>query len=129
MNEYVLVFLAGVWFADGVSLLIAPRAVMDRVRGAAVNSPGIFRWQIVSVAAGLALLILGWPLAYRPLWIITALGMITKGLFLWLGPAGLRARLVAWCVAREEVDYRFWGLGLCALAVLLLHALGWIGQA
>jgi hypothetical protein len=26
------------------------------------------------------------------------------------------------------VDYRFWGLGLCTLAVLLLHALGWIGN-
>lgn len=129
MNEYALVFLAGVWFADGVSLLIAPRAVIDKVREAAENSPGIFRWQIVTVIAGLALLILGWQLTYRPLWIITSLGMVAKGLFLWLGPAELRGRLVAWCIAREDVDYRFWGLGLCTLAVLLLHALGWIGQA
>ena len=129
MNEYALVFLAGVWFADGVSLLIAPRAVMDKVREAAENSPGIFRWQIVTVIAGLALLILGWQLTYRHLWIITSLGMVAKGLFLSLGPAELRGRLVAWCIAREDVDYRFCGLGLCTLAVLLLHALGWIGQA
>src|SRR5512134_2925477 len=129
MKEYALVFLAGVWFADGASLLIAPRTVMDKVRDAAANSPGIFRWQIVTVIAGLALLILGWHLTYRYLWFVTSVGMISKGLLLWLGPAELRGRLVAWCIAREDVDYRFWGLGLCTLAVLLLHALGWIGQA
>jgi len=47
---------------------------------------------------------------------------------LWLGPTELRARLLEWCLSREDVDYRFWGLGLCALALLLLHALGWIGR-
>jgi hypothetical protein len=26
------------------------------------------------------------------------------------------------------VDYRFVGIGLCTLAALLLHALGWLGQ-
>ena len=53
--------------------------------------------------------------------------MIAKGLFLWLGPIALRERVITWCAAREDVDYRLWGLGLCTLAVLLLHALGWIG--
>lgn len=128
MKDYALAFLAGVWLADGVSLLIAPRAVIDRVREIARINPAVFRWQILGIGAGLALLALGLDLAYQPLWTITAVGMIGKSLFLWLGPAGLRDRALAWCSARDDVDYRFWGLGLCALAVLLLHALGWIGR-
>jgi len=32
------------------------------------------------------------------------------------------------CV-REDIDYRFCGLGLCTLAILLLYALGWIGRS
>lgn len=91
-------------------------------------APGIFRWQILVVGAGVALLILGLDIAYSPLWMITSFAMIGKGLVLWLGPTELRARVLEWCLNREDVDYRFWGLGLCALAVLLLHALGWIGQ-
>jgi len=27
-----------------------------------------------------------------------------------------------------DLDYRFVGIGLCTLAALLLHALGWLGQ-
>lgn len=128
MKEYTLAFVAGIWAADGVSLLIAPRAVINRVREATAMTPGIFRWQILVVAAGVALFILGFDMTYSYLWMITALGMMAKGLLLWLGPAGLRQRVLEWCLNREDVDYRFWGLGLCALAVLLLHALGWIGQ-
>ncbi len=129
MNDYVLLFLAGVWLADGVSLLLAPRAVMNRVREVASTNPLIFRWQILSVVAGLALLILGFNLTYQPLWSVTALGMIGKGFFLWLAPQSIREKALDWCSARDDVDFRFWGLGLCALAVLLLHALGWIGQS
>ena len=129
MREYALAVLAGLWLADGVALLIAPRAVMNRVREVTVDNPGIFRWQILSFIAGLVLLILGSDLTYQPLWTITALGMIAKGLSLWLGPSALRARFVTWCLAREDVDYRLWGLGLCTLAVLLLRALGWLGKA
>ena len=128
MNDYVLLFLACVWLADGVSLLLAPRAVMNRVREVASTNPLIFRWQILSVVAGLALLVLGFNLAYQPLWSVTALAMIGKGLFLWLAPQSIREKALDWCGARDDVDFRFWGLGLCALAVLLLHALGWIGQ-
>jgi hypothetical protein len=128
MKEYILAFLAGIWAADGLLLLIAPRAVISRVREAAPMTPGILRWQILAIAAGIALLILGSDIPYSPLWMITAFGMIAKGFVLWLGPAELRARILEWCLNREDVDYRFWGLGLCALALLLLHALGWIGQ-
>jgi hypothetical protein len=129
MGDDVLALLAGIWLADGLSLLIAPRWIMNRIREVISQSPGIFRWETLAIAAGLALLILGMDLAYQPLWMITACGMIGKGLFLWLSPTRLRTRVLEWCFAREEVDYRFWGLGLCALAVLLLHALGWIGHA
>jgi hypothetical protein len=128
MKEYTLAFLAGVWLADGLSLLIAPRTLMDRFREIALRTPGIFHWQVLTAAAGIALLVLGFDLAYRPLWIVTGIGMIAKGLFLWLGPIALRERVIEWCAAREDVDYRLWGLGLCTLAVLLLHALGWIGR-
>jgi hypothetical protein len=54
--------------------------------------------------------------------------MMAKGLFLAAAPAVWRDRVIGWFLAREDVDYRFWGLGLCALAMLLLHALGWIGR-
>ncbi|HZH49015.1 MAG TPA: hypothetical protein VFD86_04525 [Nitrospira sp.] len=128
MKEYTLAFLAGIWAADGLSLLIAPRAVIHRVREATAMTPGIFRWQILGIAAGVVLLILGFDIAYSPLWMITAFAMMAKGALLWLGPTELRARLLEWCLSREDVDYRFWGLGLCALALLLLHALGWIGR-
>jgi len=128
MKEYTLAFLAGIWAADGLSLLIAPRLVINRVREATAVTPGIFRWQILAVAAGVALFILGFDIAYSPLWMTVALGMIAKGSFLWLGPTTLRERVLEWCWNREDIDYRFWGLGLCALAVLLLRALGWIGR-
>ena len=128
MKEYLLAFLAGIWVADGLSLLIAPRAVINRVREVAVTAPGIFRWQILAIAAGIALLLLGSDIAYSPLWILIAFGMIAKGILLWLGPATVRHQVLEWCWSREDVDYRFVGLGLLALALLLLHALGWIGQ-
>lgn len=128
MKEYALACLAAVWLADGVALLTAPRVVMNRVREIVLNKPEIFRWQILAVAAGFALLILGFDLPYGLLWIITGLGMTVKGLFLWLGSGTLREQFIEWCLTRENVDYRFWGLGLCTLAVLLLHALGWIGR-
>jgi hypothetical protein len=128
MKEYTLAFLAGIWAADGLSLLIAPRAVIHRVREAVALTPGIFRWQILAIGAGVALFILGFNIAYSPLWMITAFAMMAKGFLLWLGPVELRARVLEWCLNREDVDYRFCGLGLCTLALLLLHALGWIGQ-
>ncbi len=128
MKEYALAFLAGIWLTDGVTLLAAPRAIMNRVWEVTSNKPDMFRWQALAVAAGLALLVLGLDLPYRLLWITVGAGMVAKGLLLWLGPKVLRDRLLEWCMAREDIDYRFWGLGLCTLAVLLLHALGWIGR-
>ena len=121
MKEYVLAALAGVWAADGILLLMAPRKMMGLVRDLTTDNPDVFRWQIL-------LLALGWNLSYQPLWSVMALAMIVKGLFLLLAAPELRNHIVIWCLTREDVDYRFIGIGLCALAILLLHALGWFGD-
>lgn len=120
--------IGGIWLADGVVLLLVPRMVMTQVRDAVRRSPKLLQWEMLSIVGGLFLAFAGRELPYQPLWFITATGMVCKGAFLTVGPQMWRDRLFTWCEAREDVDLRFWGLGLCALAVLLLHALGWIGR-
>lgn len=121
--------IAGIWMADGLSLLVAPRQVMARVREMLVLSPGLLRWEGVAAFLGILLLLGGGGLHYQPLWMVAGTAMIVKGLFLALGPGRIRKDVLEWCLQREDVDYRFWGLGLCTLALLLLHALGWLGTA
>lgn len=128
MKDYALAAIAGIWLADGLSLLLVPRFVVERLREVLREQPTIWTWQWLSVVAGAVLLVAALPLRYQPLWVLTALAMLTKGLFLALGPESWRSRLVGWCLNREDVDYRFIGIGLCTLAALLLHALGWLGQ-
>jgi len=128
MKYYALAAIAGIWLADGLSLLLVPRFVVERLREVIRQQPTIWTSQWLSVVAGAVLLVAALPLRYQPLWILTALAMLTKGLFLALGPESWRSRLVGWCLNREDVDYRFVGIGLCTLAALLLHALGWLGQ-
>jgi hypothetical protein len=128
MREYALAAIAGMWLADGISLLAAPRFVIERVRAAIQAQLVLWPWHLLSAAAGAVLGVAGLDLPYQPLWFLCAGGMILKGLFLALGPEPWRGRALVWSLGREEVDYRFWGLALCTLAVLLLHALGWIGQ-
>lgn len=126
--KYVLAAIAGLWIADGLALLVAPRMVIARLREVLTFAPSLHRWELVAAALG-ALLVMGAQgLRYQPLWIVTGLGMIIKGLLLAVGPTRWRQALLKWCLQREDVDYRFWGLGLCMLAVLLLHALGWLGS-
>lgn len=120
--------IAGIWLADGLSLLLVPRFMVERLREVIRQQPTIWTWQWLSVVAGTVLLFEAIPLRYQPLWILTALAMLIKGLFLALGPEAWRSRLVEWCLNREDVDYRFVGIGLCTLAALLLHALGWVGE-
>ena len=55
---------------------------------------------------------------------MTGAVMVIKSGFLAWGTADWRTPLLSWCFTREAVDYRFFGLWLCTLAVLLLHALG-----
>ncbi len=128
MKDYALAAIAGIWLADGLSLLLVPRFVVERLREVLRQQPTIWTWQWLSVVAGAVLLVAALPLRYQPLWVLAALAMLTKGLFLALGPESWRSRLVGWCLNREDVDYRFIGIGLCTLAALLLHALGWLGQ-
>jgi len=126
VGDYALTTIAGIWFADGLLLLLVPRFIITHLRQTLAESPAILRWEWLAVAGGGIVLTAGQHLHYQPLWIITAGVMIVKGLFLAMGPSTWRTRVLDWCLSREDVDYRFWGLGLCTLATLLLHALGWI---
>ncbi len=67
--------------------------------------------------------------AYQWLWMMTSGGIIAKGAFLSIGAHSWREPAIDWCIGREDVDLRFWELSHCALAVLLLYALGWIGRS
>ena len=124
---YVLAAVAGIWMADGVALLVAPRPIITRVREALALAPSLLRWEAAAAGLGVALVLGTEEMLYRPLWMATGAAMILKGLFLVWGPEVWRGRFVEWCLQREDVDYRFWGLGLCTLALLMLRALGWIG--
>jgi len=125
---YVLAAIAGIWMADGVALLVAPRQVMARVREVVDVSPAVLRWEAIAAPLGVLLVMGAQGLHYEPLWKVAGMAMLIKGLFLAVGPERWRRKVIGWCLRRDEVDYRFWGLGLCALALLLLHALGWLGQ-
>lgn len=128
MGDYALATIAGIWFADGLLLLAVPRFIITHLRGTLTESPTILRWEWLAVLGGGIMLVAGQNLVYQPLWTMTAGAMIVKGLFLSMGPSEWRARVLDWCLNREDVDYRFCGLGLCTLATLLFHALGWIAR-
>ena len=121
--------LAGVWLADGIALLVAPRYIITRVLELLQQSPAILRWELVAIIGGVFLFFAAQELPYQWLWMVTAGGMIAKGAFLSIGMHSWRGPVIDWCVGREDIDYRSWGLGLCTLAVLLLDALGWIGRS
>lgn len=126
--KYVLAAIAGIWMADGLALLVAPSQVIARMREVLALSPTMLRWEALASGLGVILLLGTEGIRYQPLWMIAGTVMVAKGLFLAVGPERWRHVLLQWCLHREEVDYRFWGLGLCALALLLLHALGWLGN-
>ena len=129
MKDYALAALAGIWLADGMALLVAPRYIITQVLELLQQSPAILRWELLAIIGGVFLLFAVQGLPYQWLWMVTAEGMIAKGAFLSIGMHSWRGPVIDWCVGRENVDYRFWGLGHCALAVLSLHALGWIGRS
>lgn len=121
--KYLLAAIAIIWLADGLALLIAPRSVITLLREGLTASPGLLRWEAVAAALGAGLLLASPGLWLGSLWGLTGALMMVKGLFLVLGPPALRRRALDWWLSREDVDYRFWGIGLCTLAVLMLHAL------
>ncbi|MEQ1790795.1 MAG: hypothetical protein E8D51_04595 [Nitrospira sp.] len=128
MRDYALAALAGIWLADGIVLLMSPRYIIAQVREILQQSPGLLRWELLAIFGGALLLVAANDLPYPWLWMVTAGGMIAKGAFLSIGPSSWRTPVIEWCLGREDIDYRFWGLSLCMLAVLLFHALGWIGR-
>ncbi len=123
--KYVLAAISGIWIADGLSLLVAPKQVIARVREVVELSPRILRWEAFASLLGIILLLGTQDLSYHLLWVIIGASMVLKGLFLALGPEPWRDRVLTWCLERDDIDYRFWGLGLCTLAILLLDTLEW----
>jgi len=124
-----LAALAGICLADGIALLVAPRYVIAQARELVQQSPARLRWELIAILGGVFLFFAAQELPYQWLWMVTAGGMIAKGGFLSIGRPYWRGPVIAWCVSREDTDYRFWRLGLCALAVLLLYALGWVRRS
>ena len=76
---------------------------------------------------GMILLLEASDLTYQGLWMFIGVAMVVKGGFLLLSNEDTCRSVLQWCLSREAVDYRFWGLGLCALSMLLIQALGGFG--
>ena len=121
---YFLMGIAGLWMVDGLALLVAPLRMVALLKESLVASPSIMNWSGLSVVLGLILLIQGGELPYHPLWLVTGLAMLGKGIFFLLASDEQRSVALQWCLKREAVDYRFFGLGLCTLSLLLLNAVG-----
>ena len=111
--------------ADGVVLLVTPERMIATLRQSLIVSPGFLKWGGLASLLGVFLLVGTTGMPYQPLWMFVGLSMVAKGIFLYAGPDLWRLRIVKWCLERELIDYRIWGLGLCALSILLLDALGW----
>lgn len=125
MVGFVLFFIAGLWMADGIALLVAPERMITTLRQSIIVAPGFLKWGGVAGLLGMVLLVMTPGMAYQPLWVIVGLSMVAKGIFLYAGSDIWRLRLVKWCLEREAIDYRLWGLGLCTLSILLLDAMNW----
>ncbi len=125
MGIIVLFFIAGLWMADGIALIVAPERMIATLRQSLIVAPGFLKLGGVAGLLGLVLLVATKDVAYQPLWVVVGLSMVVKGIFLYAGPDLWRLRMVKWCLEREPVDYRLWGLGLCTLSILLLDAMNW----
>lgn len=112
--------------ADGLALLVAPLRIVEQVRQALSTSPTLAKWSGLTLVGGLILLVQASALPYPVLWMVTGFAMVAKGGFFLLSNDEMRQSVLQWCLSREAVDYRFWGLGLCTLSVLLIHACGWL---
>lgn len=117
-----------IWLMDGLALLAAPRGVMTLLQRYVRQQQGVSRWWSVTSGLGAALLWIPLTASHQPLWVMVGGLMLLKGLFLGLAPERWRTPVIIWCLSREDVDYRFWGLGLCMLAILLARMAGLIGS-
>ena len=89
--------LAGIWLADGMALLVAPRYIITQVRELLQQSPAILRWELVAIIGGVFLFFAAQELPYQWLWMVTAGGMIAKGAFLSIGTHSWRGPVIDWC--------------------------------
>ena len=121
---WLLLAIAGLWMADGVALLAAPLWIVGRMKHILLASPAMTKWSGVTLVAGLVLLFAARDLGYTVVWMAAGAAMIAKGGFFLLAHDDTRHAVLQWCLSREAVDYRFAGLALCALSLLLIHALG-----
>ncbi len=128
MLHALLATLVLIWTMDGIALLAAPRSMITLLQQYVHQQHGVSRWWAVTNGLGAALLWVPMTAAHQPLWVVVGGMMLLKGLFLGLAPERWRIRVITWCLLREDVDYRFWGLGLCMLAILLARATGLIGS-
>lgn len=101
--------------------------MIGQIRQTLVASPLPRRWSGLTLVAGMILLLDASDLTSQGLWMVIGVAMAVKGGFLLLSNEGTCRSALQWCVSREAVDDRFWGLGLCALSMLLIHALGGFG--
>ena len=124
--SYLLMAIAGLWMADGLALLVAPLSIVGKVRQALSTSPSLTKWSGLTLVGGMILLLQASDLTYQVLWMVTGFAMVAKGGFFLLSNDETRESVLQWCLSREAVDYRIWGLGLCTLSVLLIHACGWL---
>ena len=124
--SYLLMAIAGLWMADGLALLVAPLWIVGQVRQALSTSPSLAKWSGLTLVGGMILLLQASDLPYPVLWMVTGLAMVAKGGFFLLSNDDIRQSVLQWGLSREAVDYRFWGLGLCTLSLLLIHASGWL---
>lgn len=101
--------------------------MIGQIRQPLVASPLLGRWSGVTLVAGMILLLDASDLTCRGLWMVIGVAMVVKGGFFLSSNEDTCRSALQWRVNREAVDYRFWGLGLCALSMPLIHALGGFG--
>jgi hypothetical protein len=78
LKDYVLAALGGVWLADGMALLVAPRYIITQVRNLVHQSPAVLRWEFLTIIGGVFLFFGAPEFPYQSLWMVTAGGMIAK---------------------------------------------------
>jgi hypothetical protein len=56
LKDYALAALAGIWLADGMALLVAPRYIITQARELLQQFPAILRWELLPIIGGVFLL-------------------------------------------------------------------------
>jgi hypothetical protein len=102
MVVIILFFIAGLWMADGVALLVAPERMIATLRQSLIVAPGFLKWGGVAAILGIVLLFGTRGIPYQPLWIFVGVSMIAKGIFLYAGSDLWRLRIVDHSLWRQR---------------------------